>query len=324
MDKNLQNNEYYAFLIDAIPNLKFARSYSGGEGRAYFLDDNLIVKEYLKADDWDGFDKTFDAYCLQMKTFADKGFSVPKIYAWARIPNMNHYLKGEKNKHRYFILEEYVKGRELYFGYLADAYEVAKDLCSRNEFNESIKNGEDSLFTEIIKRYFEDYITMNECIESMSESELAKFLTDSYNMYFGGRVLYPDLFPHNILVDGDSVKMIDPHINTDSRERDFRYIESDYVTDVVNLFLYNTFVNKPRKSLSGYKHFNFSQFQNLIDKNKRVSKEALVRVLTLMNSYCNNPKLLTDRNGGLLFSSLGMTFDKRDVGQIIDVINFER
>ena len=95
------NENYYGFLIDNIPNLKQCRSVSGGEGVVYFLNDSFVVKEYKTLEDWNAFENVFNSYCKEMQTFAESGYSLPKIYAWAQIPNINYFLNNDKNKYNY-------------------------------------------------------------------------------------------------------------------------------------------------------------------------------------------------------------------------------
>ena len=44
----------------------------------------------------------------------------PKVYAWLKLPNIKFYDGLESNQYDYYILEERVKGRNLYFGFFED------------------------------------------------------------------------------------------------------------------------------------------------------------------------------------------------------------
>ena len=39
------------------------------------------------------FDEIFEYYFEEMKSYAEKGYSVPKFYAWAKFENENYQLK---------------------------------------------------------------------------------------------------------------------------------------------------------------------------------------------------------------------------------------
>ena len=101
MDRKI---DYYAMLLDIIPNRKKFKSFAGSEGVAYFISGKYVLKEYTKIDDWKLFDKFFDAYCREVKSFADNGVNIAKIYAWAKIPNIGYYTNGDKNVNHYYIL----------------------------------------------------------------------------------------------------------------------------------------------------------------------------------------------------------------------------
>ena len=91
MDNQEMNfgDDYNILLYDVIPHLKKFSSCCGSEGRAYFLNDDLVVKEYLSANSWDLFDSVFNHYCAEMSNFSKMGLSVPKIYSYTKIPNMD-------------------------------------------------------------------------------------------------------------------------------------------------------------------------------------------------------------------------------------------
>ena len=113
----MKNNiDYYGMLLDFIPIRKRYKSYAGSEGIAYFVSPNFVLKEYTKSDDWESFDKIFECYCSEIQACSRAGMAVSEIYSWVKVPNMGHYTKGDKNAYQYFILEERVPGRELYFG----------------------------------------------------------------------------------------------------------------------------------------------------------------------------------------------------------------
>ena len=73
------SDNYHENLLNAIPYLSNFSKVNGGEGVAYFLDENFVVKEYLDSDNWDMFDRVFESYCKEMQLYAEMGFNVPKI-----------------------------------------------------------------------------------------------------------------------------------------------------------------------------------------------------------------------------------------------------
>ena len=105
---NVCSNEYERMLFDLVPHLSEYKSISGGEGAAYFIDQNFVVKEYAKdfpSRDEKEFDRVFEDYCREIQGFAQEGYSVPKIYAWLKVPNTNKaaYYMGQEMQNKYYI-----------------------------------------------------------------------------------------------------------------------------------------------------------------------------------------------------------------------------
>ena len=284
--QNQNKKDYMPLIYDAITDLKRYRSVSGSEGVVYFLNDKFVLKEYVNIDDPELFEVVFDKYCKEFQMLSNNGFMLPKVYAWLPFVNMSYYMGKSKNKHRYFILEERVKGRELYVGEIEDAFHLIKDVCSDADFKkvmrgyymDQIDSGMIPLWDEIVERYFGDYIVMNSMLEAMPQAEFDKFLIQAYKMYTDGEYLYPDLFPHNILVDEKrGLTIIDP-LMTSSLNEGNGVDSSDYAKDVLSLFVYNTFVNKPRKCVAERVELS-SKLKELSSENEKLTKAVLTRVL---------------------------------------------
>lgn len=302
--------DYYNILLDLIPIRKSFKSYSGTEGIAYFVSDEYVLKEYTRSSNWADFDEFFDAYCLEIQSFANSGMNVANIYSWLKMPNLDYYSKGAKNKNSYFILEERIKGRELYFGYLEDAYMLVSDLCDRVEFKNAIRHdaGSLNLYEEIIRRYICDYIQMNEYLESFSDDELLKFFDNVCSMYKNGVVCSPDLYPHNIIVDSNSpIKLIDLHLKNKAERNNNENIDSEFIRDLVGVFAYNCFANKPSNYLLN-RDFDYSKFSDLSKKNIKVSRQVITRFFTLLGSVCNNHNI-NNNDKEIIHRILSLVFD---------------
>lgn len=286
------NDFFYDYLLNAIHRLGSTNKIAGGEGIAYFLDDDFVVKEYKESSDWGRFDAVFETYCKEMQNFAMQGYNVPKIYAWLKIPNFDYYTKGAKNFYKYYILEERVKGRNLYYGFLEDFYPACKDMFSHEEFKYITSYPEEnvSAYQEIVKKYLKDYIMMNERLESMPEDVLAKFLTDLYSMNLNAKQSTPDIFPSNMLVSDDKISIIDSRIWFEENGKHFsrKNLDNTFLYDMTNLFFYNEEVKNIQKEvkfkLKDLSSCNYAYYQR---KNKKVSSAAIERVFKLMNKYCD-------------------------------------
>ena len=204
--------DYERMLFDLVPHLSEYKSISGGEGTAYFIDEKFVVKEYSKEfynRNSTGFDLVFNAYCKEMQDFATEGYSVPKIYAWLKVPNDNKskVYMCEEMPYKYYILEENIPGRWIYYFYedLEEMYKVCSEVCSKAEFMKAIGTsfGKLKLKREILKAYISDYLNVNTMLESMSDNELEKFIVSTFRMAIWGQYSSPDLFRKNIIL-GDS------------------------------------------------------------------------------------------------------------------------
>ena len=316
--------DYKGMLIDLIPKRKQFKSFAGSEGIAYFVSPKYVLKEYTKNDNWKEFDEVFDAYCKELQDFSRNGIGIAKVYSWVKVPNIGHYTKGDKNIYQYFILEERVPGRELYLGYLEDAFSVVSDLCSEEDFKKALKDsGSPSLYKQIVERYVGDYIQMNEFLESLSDNELSKFVEDAYKMYKTGVASYPDLFPHNILVDTQksSIKMIDMHTKTSDDILTPDTADSNFIRDLSGLFLYNCFPNKPGNYLIDRK-FDYSNFDDLAKQNTKLSKQIISKMFALSGLICEKP-LVSKKDLAVIEDSLMLMFDDGDVRDIEKGLNLE-
>ena len=215
-------------------------------------------------------------------------------------------------------------GRELYVGYLEDAFSIVSDLCEETEFKNAIKNGgSESLFKEIVFKYISDYIQMNEFLEALSDAELSKFIEDAYVIYRDGKACYPDMFPHNVLVDkkNKSLKMIDLFARTDSDSLKAESIDSYFIKELSGLFLYNCFPNKPGNYLIDRK-FDYSNFDDLAKQNTKLSKQIISKMFALSGLICEKP-LVSKKDLAVIEDSLMLMFDDGDVRDIEKGLNLE-
>lgn len=279
-------------MYDAISKLDTFPYSSGGEGDAYFVSDDLVLKRYYKKVDKE-FDLIFEDYCLEMQKFANLGFAVPKIYAWTKIPNYNRKVNPE-NRYDYYVLEERMKGRQLFYGFLEDLYPVCKQLCEKEDFLLAINHPEDDrlLFNEILTAYVKDFQMVNDYLCSMPEAQIDKFLSDAYAMCVDGRFSMPDMFPANIIFNKKGISIIDNTLenrNTEDRtSKDFA--DSLMTNGLIWMFFYNNFVTNPREFIE--KDYETVQFLNKKrDKVIKACKQAMVRVMQRLK------KVEIDRNG---------------------------
>ena len=149
---------------------------------------------------------------------------------------------------------------------------------------------------------------MNEWLESLSDKKLTAFLEDVYSMYKNGVFSYPDLFPHNILTDNNtSIKMIDMHMKDKDCSLKLETADSNFIRDMVGLFLYNSFSNQPEKYLIS-RNFNYADFENASSKNMSLSKQLILRIFALSGVICEKP-VVNKKDMDIIDDSLSMMFD---------------
>lgn len=322
-----KGNFYDELLLSLIPNLRDYKHSSGAEGVAYFIGDEYVVKEYTKKDNWDYFDEIFDVYCKEMQHFADIGYSVPKIYSWIKVPNAFYFLNNSRQKNKYYILEEKIKGRYLFFGSFEEFYPMLRDKFSRSDYKYIIDNCKHHVeeFREILKSFINSFIETNEILLSMSEDKLAKFLTSAYQMHMTSSCSEPDLFPANVLVHGDNLNMIDNYVSSSTRSNlDPRNKADAFINNLIGLFLYNEnllYLTKPSLESYGIKESDFKMFLDAKEKDRLLLKEVLFRFIKILKKYCDFNKI--ESTDGLIMASseLHSFFDNsEDVYEIIETL----
>lgn len=319
-------DSYNDMLLNVIPHLNSYHKIHGGEGVAYFLDGDFVVKEYLDTDNWQMFDIVFSTYCEEMQKFANEGYNVPKIYAWLKIPNMGHYTSGQPNKNKYYILEEKVKGRSLYYGFLEEFYPECVHKFTKRQFLNIVHNPNENLIQidEIVRMYLKDYIQMNEFLESVSEEELARLVVSAYDLHIKGEHSEPDLYPCNVLVDGEKMNIIDTHIYVDSEDRRIppNILIDSFFINLINLFVYNDNVKRLENAvLYGLDKSNQRDYSYYKQKNNKVSKAAIERVLKVMNKYCDSPTLTNPKAYMSAFNTLQSFLGKRKAAEVLKNVN---
>lgn len=282
---------YYDFLIDCIKYLDQFPHASGGEGKAYYVGDDFVVKKYIKKNDAE-FGEIFNDYCLEMQKFAENGLHVPKIYAWTRIPNIDRMARPEC-RYDYFILEERMKGRQLYCGCLDGAYSLCKDLCDKDEFREVVRipNFNRVLFKEILTRFIQDYQNVNEFLCGMPKVRIDELLYDLYLMCVDGKFSIPDIFATNIILNKNGFSIIDNSAEKRINGKGTKgYCDLTFSTGLLWLFMFNNYVTNNAKLAARDDELG-SFVLNQRDKVVKPCKTAIMRFISSAKSVCYDVKL---------------------------------
>lgn len=287
----LKDFSYYDFLIDCIKYLDQFPYTSGGEGRAYYISDDLVVKKYMKKYD-EEFGEIFNDYCVEMRKFAQNGLHVPHIYAWATVPNVDRMTRPDC-RFDYYILEERMKGRQLFCGCLDGAYSLCKDLCDKEEYRATVKipNFNRKLFKEILARYVKDYQDVNEYLCEIPDAQVDQLLYDLYLMCIDGKFSTPDIFASNILLSKNGFSIID---NLAEKRMDSKrtkdYADYTFTTGLLWLFMFNNYVTN--KSGLCVEDDELASF--VLSKREKVvkpCKNALIKFLKRANTICMDVKM---------------------------------
>lgn len=208
MDKT-QQEIYDNLLLSVVFNLKDFPKKSGQEGTAYFIDENFVVKEIMGSQE--GFFKyeNFVSYCEEINGFREQGYPVPKIYSWTMLPASMFKKIGNFSFDRYYILEERVKGKELFSHRISESFEDCKDFCSEKEFSDAILSHEGELYKKIVETYLQYFIDTNEQLEALPESVIEQLVLGDYHMMKNQKFGVVDMHNANIMFDGKKILMID-------------------------------------------------------------------------------------------------------------------
>ena len=322
---SLDSSDYNTMLLNLIPFLKYFKFGMGGEGKAYFIEDLYIVKEYVKLNNPQFFETFFEEYCKEMQEFANAGYNVPKIYAWQKIPSVVRTKDGSGGiKYKYYILQEQVHGRQMFSEDISDIFYMCEKFCSEKQFDSVLKNPnvDVKLFAEIVRTYIRDFIEVNTQILDMSEVEIENFILTVYNTYRIGRFSSPDMYPTNVINNDGKFTMIDSNI-TDRANDEFLKLktpETFTLQGLIALFLYNARVKEFRYSSPFMFDANFADIRQSINRNIRLCNNAIKRMLNVANKCMNNPGLTDKTVLKNIYAQLRDMLDKDKANKIVNLV----
>jgi len=317
MDKKIiSSSDYDKLLISLIPNLHQYHYSAGGEGVAYFIDDNFVIKEYSNVCNEQVFEQIFDRYCEECQMFVEKGYNVPKIYSWIKIPNEpNPY----EQKNRYFILEQRARGRELYLSNFSSNYELlGAHICSRQEYEDAMLNRKNpNLRDRIIEEFIKDYLKTNQILEA-SEKNIEELIISIFKMYVEGIYSNPDVFSRNLIIDNDSkLTLIDNRfINADDLNQKTP-VEKLYI-DILKILLKNEYLN------DYYVEENKIKVESLLFENKKICKELFLKCIRIINHQLEDSKVYDDEVLKELQEEIINMFGCQDGNEILSNIQIEK
>lgn len=281
--ETLSEEERQHLLMQAIPMLQDLPSKAGNEGRIFYVSNDVIVKKYFsKLDKPEVLYGAFDKYCRECEDFVMKGYNIPKIYAWSMISRPDH------SGFDYYLLEERIPGRELFFSSILKMYEQEfQDHIDKDGFEAIVQNPElnPSLYEKILTSYIHDFIEMNERIESMSDTDLEKFLLGIYDMFVEGKYAIPDVHARNVLFNQGKMNLIDLYLEHDRdayKALKATPAENLLLARMIMLFTFNGDLKKYKTNDIDMRHINHE-----IDLNGVLCTEAMKKVIRAGKRICS-------------------------------------
>lgn len=258
-------------LIELIPNLDNFEFLSGKEGRAYFIDDDYVVKKLkIGAENLDNFNR----YCKEIKDFADSGLAVPKIYTWMTIENGDNY-------HDAFIFQQRIKGQRLFESDIVNIYDKCKDICTKDEFLKAVKHQNENreLFGLIVKKYMEGFLQSNKKILELSDKAIEHFIKSDFEMAVKARYGYTDMHSENIILSDKAITIIDNYFDKRQLGHNVDELKISVLKDMMLIFCYNEMSKK-------YLDFDcglMPEFKRINEENLEVCSQAMRRMIKKTN-----------------------------------------
>lgn len=281
--ETLSEEERQHLLMQAIPLLQDFPSKAGNEGRIFYVSNDVIVKKYFsKIDTPEVLCGAFDKYCRECEQFVLKGYDLPRIYAWSMFSRPDH------SGFDYYLLEERVPGRELFFSSILKMYEQEfSDHIDRAGYEALVETPElnPKLYEKILSSYIHDFIEMNERIESMSDADLERFLQGIYDMFAEGTYAIPDVHARNVLFHQGKMNLIDLYLEQDRdayKALRATPTENLLLARMVALFAFNGDIKKFKTNDSALRHINQD-----IDFNGVLCTEAMKKVIRAGKRICS-------------------------------------
>lgn len=274
---NKLNEKYQIVLKDFLQNLEKYSYLSGTEGKAYFVSDEFVVKEYSSYN-YRMNEKNFDLYCSEIQNFAELGFNVPKIYAWTKFTNAFH-------QERFYILEERAKGKHL-FNEIFDMYPKVKNKMSITDFDNAMTNHQKNPenYTKILLEYLKDINERASQIANMPDENVEKFIWSLYQLSLNGHYSFIDPVENNLMFDGEKLTIIDQgFVFEPSVANNEDNAKEQTISNVIS-YLYTLISIQFLSALDIKLKPKVQKIKNLIEKNKYdIALKFTKKVKTVLN-----------------------------------------
>ena len=225
------------YLRSVMPLLDRFSFLCGTEGKVFFVDDDFVVKTYFEPVESL---EMFDNFFKEVQSFGEKGYAVPKMYAWDFVPSV------AEDGFQVFTLQQRLDGKMLFDLDSMSLYEQCKDFCSREEFEVAVasRRNNPELLGLLIKEFISGCLKTNNALLGMSESELERFILTDFNIGAQSRYSMPDVQAGNVMFDGAKLSIIDNgYIGYDKGFDSVESVKANLTRDVFLLFYNNETAN---------------------------------------------------------------------------------
>lgn len=216
------NSNYDEVLKGLIPQIKSFKFKRGSEGMAFFVGKEFVVKYYQRID---FNNELFKKHCEELKSYTNLDFSYPKLYSWAIVP-----VAEEDRIFNYYILQEQIKGSELYPHGFSGFENHCMSFCSKKEFNKAIEKVEynKALYQKILEAISLIFRDINMQLVEMPEEEKIKFIKTFYYLKRNSEYSLTDLHAENVLFDGTNMTLID-NVICDRNKRQWMSYDGTFI-----------------------------------------------------------------------------------------------
>lgn len=318
--EKMSDVERMEFMNRVIPHLEDFPKKRGYEGCVYFLNDELIIKKYDTKKNFNVLECVFDAYCDEYKRFSELGYKIPRIFAWIKIP-LNVITSGRT--YDYYILEQCVPGKSMFIGKVKDIYDFFSEQYSEEFFDIILSSPNEHYFEfkNVVKRYIQTYVEMNQIIESMSVQEIQRFIDTVYQLHVNGKYNIPDVHAKNVIFAKDSLFLIDNYM---CERKSLVYVNKltsfeFLVSRIIMLFRQNSFVSKFARDPQ-YGFIEEFEYRKLIEENMDLCVSSLKKMIAAIKVSCNATQDLSQSDYDRAYKHLIMHLDSQRATEVVNAL----
>ncbi len=330
MENNLKKIEKMSdlkrleFIHSLIPYLDSLPQKRGLEGCVYFLNNDLILKKYDTNKNYEVMSCIFDAYCEESISFSNRGYRVPRIFAWTKVPKK---VIDPTRKFDFFVLEERVPGKDMFLGKLDNIYELFNDQYTFSDFSYILGAPDKfkSEYKQIVKKYIQRYVEMNQIIDKLSYSEMKKFIETVRVLHAESKYNVPDVHVKNVILSPSSLYLIDNYVYNKSSLVYMNKINSFefLVSRIIILFRQNSNILNLKKSTLA-DHLTNSEIEELINTNMDLCASSIKKLMAVAKECCKHSSRVSAGDYQRMEYHLNKLLDRSRAEEVLSSFEIDR